>query len=177
MIRAEIIQELGRAYGQYVQYIDGLTEEEFLRSVNNKWTAGQQTEHLLRSVKPLSQGLQLPRFLFRLFFGKPNRPGRTYTQLVAKYHLKLQAGGRASGAFIPKDVSFSQKQSLLSALNNQVHKLQVRLTRYDEKDLDQYLIPHPLLGKLTIREMMYFTIYHVIHHQRNIQEMLQPSHS
>lgn len=173
MIKAEIIQELGRAYAQYVQYIDGLTEEEFLRSVNNKWTAGQQTDHLLRAVKPLNQGLQLPRFFFRLFFGKPNRPGRTYAQLVAKYKLKLQAGGRASGIFIPKDVSYSQKEILLTALNNQVHKLQVRLTRYKEEDLDRYLLPHPLLGKLTIREMMYFTIYHVIHHQRNIQEMLQ----
>ena len=177
MIKAEIIQELGRAYDQYVQYIDGLSEEAFLRSVNNKWTAGQQTEHLLRSVKPLSQGLRLPLFVFRLFFGKPNRPGRTYTQLVAKYQQKLQAGGRASGAFIPKDVSFSQKQSLLNGLNYQVHKLQVRLTKYNEKDLDLYLIPHPLLGKLTIREMMYFTIYHVIHHQRNIQDMLQPANS
>lgn len=25
--------------------------------------------------------------------------------------------------------------------------------------------PHPLLGKLTLREMMFFTIYHVQHHE------------
>jgi len=33
----------------------------------------------------------------------------------------------------------------------------------DEK-LDNYLAPHPLLGKLTLRELIYFTIYHTEHH-------------
>lgn len=33
-------------------------------------------------------------------------------------------------------------------------------------ELDKYILPHPLLGKLTIREMMYFTIYHVEHHKK-----------
>jgi len=34
----------------------------------------------------------------------------------------------------------------------------------DEDDLDRVMLPHPLLGKLTLREMLFFTIYHVEHH-------------
>jgi hypothetical protein len=30
--------------------------------------------------------------------------------------------------------------------------------------LDEYLLPHPLIGKLTIREILYFTIYHNLRH-------------
>lgn len=172
MIKAEIIQELGNAYEHYLQYINTLAEKDFLFTINNKWTAGQQTEHLVKSVRPLNQGLLLPKFLFRWFWGKPNRPGRTYAQLISKYQMKLQAGGRASAAFIPKEVPFSQKDNCIRNLRNQVHTLQLRLTRISEQDLDTYLLPHPLLGKLTIREMMYFTIFHVIHHQKNIEEML-----
>jgi len=30
--------------------------------------------------------------------------------------------------------------------------------------VDQYQLPHPVLGKLTIREMLFFTIYHNLRH-------------
>ena len=41
----------------------------------------------------------------------------------------------------------------------------MRIDSFSEKDLDNYILPHPLLGKLTIREMLFFTIYHVQHHE------------
>jgi hypothetical protein len=34
-------------------------------------------------------------------------------------------------------------------------------------------LPHPLLGKLTLREMIYFTIYHVQHHHKLVQNQLK----
>ena len=40
--------------------------------------------------------------------------------------------------------------------------------KLDEEDLDNYILPHPLIGKTTIREMLYFTIYHVQHHHKAI---------
>jgi hypothetical protein len=104
-------------------------------------------------------------------FGKPNRPGRSFEQLVAKYQLKLQAGGRASGPFVPKGLPYSRKKEVLDTLERTVKKLQLRLERCSEEKLDQYLLPHPLLGKLTLREMMYFTIYHATHHLKNVQAL------
>jgi len=46
------------------------------------------------------------------------------------------------------------------------------LSGFSEEDLDKLILPHPLLGKLTLREMMYFTIYHVQHHQRIVERNL-----
>ena len=31
----------------------------------------------------------------------------------------------------------------------------------EEEQPDQYLAPHPLMGRITLRELCYFTIYHV----------------
>jgi hypothetical protein len=42
-----------------------------------------------------------------------------------------------------------------------------------EADLDRYRLPHPLLGKLTLREMLFFTLYHNYHHVRNVAKRLQ----
>ncbi|NBX80802.1 MAG: DinB family protein, partial [Flavobacteriales bacterium] len=44
---------------------------------------------------------------------------------------------------------------------------------FTEDDLDKYVLPHPLLGKLTLREMLCFTIYHVKHHVEIIKRDLE----
>jgi len=45
------------------------------------------------------------------------------------------------------------------------------LENYTELELDSITIPHPLLGKLTIREMFYVMSYHPLHHKMQIQEI------
>ena len=43
--------------------------------------------------------------------------------------------------------------------------------KWKDPQLDQYIAPHPLLGKITLRELGYFTIYHTYHHLETIQKM------
>ncbi len=39
-----------------------------------------------------------------------------------------------------------------------------KIPGWSEAALDRYRLPHPLLGKLTVREMLFFTLYHNAHH-------------
>lgn len=40
-----------------------------------------------------------------------------------------------------------------------------------DTDLDAYTVwKHPLLGPLTVREMIYFTIHHTDHHSASLQQ-------
>ena len=153
--------------------IASLDEKDFSYAPANKWTAGQQLDHILRSVAPLKMVFGFPKLLIGLLFGKANRPSKTYAELIGKYHLKLARGGRASGRFIPQAITFSRKEQLSKALLITVKKLTTRLDGFSEQQLDRYILPHPLLGKLTLREMMYFTIYHVEHHQRLVIQGLE----
>jgi hypothetical protein len=43
-------------------------------------------------------------------------------------------------------------------------RLQKAFESWNEEDLDTIRLPHPLLGKITAREMIYFTLYHAKHH-------------
>ena len=43
-----------------------------------------------------------------------------------------------------------------------------KLKNYSEKELEVYILPHPLLGKLTLREMLYFNILHAEHHRNSV---------
>ena len=45
--------------------------------------------------------------------------------------------------------------------------------KWSEDDLDLYVIPHPLMGKLTFREILYFTIYHVKHHKKQMDAIVK----
>lgn len=172
MNKNEIIDKLNQHYKEFIHYIDSLTENDFNYKKDDKWTAGQQLDHIILAVKPLTQGFILPAFAFGLIFGKSNRQGKSYDELVKKYHQKLAAGGRASKRFTPPSIHFSQKQNLLENIARLISILSRQINRYSEKDLDTYILPHPLLGKLTIREMLYFTVYHVQHHQENIRAAL-----
>ena len=48
-----------------------------------------------------------------------------------------------------------------------------RADSFSEKQLDTFILPHPLLGKLTLREMLYFTIYHAEHHKKQTLKNLE----
>lgn len=138
-----------------------------------KWTPAQQLEHILRSVRPVSMALLLPRWFLRWQFGVPNRTPRTYDALVDRYKEKLAAGGRAGGRFVPPSVAGGRVNGMTMKLHALVETLCKRVGGWNEKDLDKYLLPHPLLGKLTVREMLYFTIHHVQHHQALVERDLR----
>jgi hypothetical protein len=173
MTKPEIKIHLIESHQNFINYIDKLTETDFLFSLNGKWTAGQQMDHIFLSVQILSRALRLPKFFLSYKFGKSNRPTRDYDTVVKKYRDKLQAGGLAPSLFIPPAIPFKQKAQLQAKLKAKVQTLCNQLDKFDEEQLDIYILPHPLLGKLPLREMMYFTIYHVQHHleitQRNLK--------
>jgi len=77
---------------------------------------------------------------------------------------KLENGGKATRRFIPRTITLNQKETIIKALNKNTSVLCSKVEKFTEQELDTLILPHPLLGKLTIREMLYFTIYHVGHH-------------
>lgn len=169
-----IKNNLSERHQAFTNFVDGLSREQFLASKPGKWTAGQQLEHILLAVKPVRLAFSLPKFLLKLIWGTSNRKGRTYEELVKRYAQKLEGGGKASGRFVPKAVPFEKGKGVSLALQQEVASLCTKIDRFTEEELEQYILPHPLLGKLTLREMLYFTIHHVEHHQTLTKRYLEP---
>jgi uncharacterized damage-inducible protein DinB len=172
MQKEEIFDKLEDNHEQFINYLDNLSQEDFEFAWTDKWSAGQQLKHIVLSVRPLAQGFILPRFALKMVFGKANRPSKTFDQLVQRYNEKLQLGGRATGAFLPKPIHFDQKAQLFKTLRRYLKLVINNLRSYSEQDFDQMILPHPLLGKITVREMLYFTIHHVFHHQGLVKQYL-----
>ena len=162
--KASIIEGLSAAVDEVNNYVMGLSQKDFEFAPPGKWNAGQQLDHLIRSIKPLNLAYALPVIILKLKFGLTNRPSKTFPALVEKYERKLTEGGRASGRFIPEQVPYEAKEKLCRLYAKEKNKLNDKVDRFEEEALDKYILPHPLLGKLTLREMLFFTIYHNGHH-------------
>jgi hypothetical protein len=167
--KPQIISALSEKIDAFNNYISSLNKDQFEATPNGKWSAGQNLDHLIRAIRPLQLAYSLPKFALNILFGKTNRPSRTYNELVTKYKTKLAAGGKASGPFIPPAIRFEKKNELIKKYEVQKQKLIVKIEKQSETDLDKYILPHPLLGKVTLREMLYFTIHHNEHHLESLK--------
>lgn len=169
----QIVEMLRNNHTLFIQQLQQLNKADFCYAPEGKWSAAQQLDHIVRSVSPVNRALGLPKFGIQWKFGTANRPSQTFEGLVEKYNRKLQEGGKSSGRFIPPPIETAQKEKLLTKLTNMVSKLCSKTEKYSEEGLDKYILPHPLLGKLTLREMLYFTAYHVEHHRQLVQKGLE----
>ena len=172
--KEDILRETRQVSEQFSSFCSGISNDQFFRQPATKWSIAQNVTHLVTSANMTRLAYRLPKFVLRIYTGKPNRPSRSYEELVAKYKSKLSAGGRASGRFVAKPVPANQgKDKIMDTFNHSMTRLITTIQKkWDDPRLDQYLAPHPLLGKISLRELGYFTIYHILHHLAIIKERL-----
>ena len=152
-------------------------EASFFQHPPGKWSVAENVKHLVVSTNTTTLAYTLPTFIVRWIGGKPNRQSRSYEELVDKYKNKLASGGRASGRFVPKttDIKYGKKK-LMQEWGNATAKFIASLkNKTSESKLDDYLVKHPLLGRITLRELCYFTIYHTEHHLNLINNLNLPA--
>lgn len=159
---------------EFTGFCTGIDNDSFFRQPIEKWSVAQNIRHLIISANTTKLAFSLPKFLVRLYAGKPNRLSRNYDELVNKYKTKLQQGGKARGRYIPAIISAKAgKENMLHSFTRSMNKLINSIDKnWTDPQLDQYIAPHPLLGKITLRELCYFTIYHTGHHLNSIKERL-----
>lgn len=173
MTKRHIQNELTHRHITFAEYIMSLDKLDFEYSYDGRWTAGQQLVHILKSTKPVLMALRLPPILLRLLFGLSLRRSSTYANLVSRYKGALANGGKAARQFQPGTVSYGQAEQLKNELLLIITKINLRVEKFSEDALEDYRLPHPLLGPLTLREMLYFTMYHVEHHMEKTRQNLR----
>jgi DinB superfamily len=148
----------------------------FFRTIGSSWSPAHTVRHLSKSLRPVVKALTMPKLLLRLMFGRARRPSMTYDDFVARYQKALAEGGKA-GRFGPSERAEEDVEAWRAAIMRDFAQLNVALRnairRWPEGKLDRLLLPHPLLGKLTVREMLFFTLYHQRHHIAVVERRLK----
>lgn len=172
MNREQLIERLISNHNEAAAFITSLNEEEFMLVRNNKWTAGQQLSHLILCLQPIGQALQSADYI-RGKFGTVNRQLMDYDQVIATYKTGLQNGGKAPERFIPPAIAAGEGYHLRQELNEVLSTIKNHLQSYSETDMDTLGLPHPFLGLLTIRELLYLMSHHPHHHLEQVKVNLK----
>ena len=166
MNKQEIIDTLEQKHVEIFKWLDSQSDDKWMKGPKEKWTTGQHVLHLVDSSKLLNKALSYPKFILKFKFGISNRTSKSYKEVAKRYEEKLSKNRDRAKRF-NKDLAtpkLAEKKSLIDALQIQNKKLQYKTNKLKTKQLDTLLVPHPLMGKMTIREIIMWTAHHTEHH-------------
>lgn len=170
MHKDAIVQLLEEKHVTLLDWLEKQDKDHWESGPDNKWTTGQVALHLLQSIKPLNDAMSMPKFFLNYKFGKANREVWQYDAVVNRYYEKLK---EVSGVVSPysrnmKVVPYSDKKYIITRIQMENKKLQYKTKKWTDKDLDTYILPHPLMGKMPVRELIMWTAYHTEHHSNQL---------
>ncbi len=164
--KAQLKKELEIAYAATIDWVNEQPIENLNKEITpEKWPISHHLYHLVKSTRAVNQGMKMPKMAMRAMFGKCNRPERTKEELKKKYKAALaQDGVKAPAKFSAEANRNFEKKEIIQKFQIALEELIASLDKWDEQKMSEYVLPHPAIGKCTIREMMYFTINHAYHH-------------
>lgn len=174
MNRAELLAALEQRQDEVSTYFLDLKPARFTAGTQQRWSPAHHLDHLVRSNTPVALGLGA----YRERFTTPCDPraARSYEELRDTYRNALararaQGVATATGRFVPEPSGDQAAQ--LKQYRESLDTLRAALQSWEDTELDASTMPHPLLGDLTIREMLLFTLYHNEHHLSGVKTRVE----
>lgn len=162
--KQSVIKLLNETNDQFNSYINTLNKNLFEINPNNKWSAGQDLQHLVKVLEIVNIGFIVPKIILSILFGKNNIESRSLETLRTTYNKALFSGAKSPAIYVPKPILFQSRETLLKKHVKLNQSLTNKINNTSETDLDNYRLPHPILGKVTLRELAIFSSFHTQHH-------------
>ncbi len=161
-----IAKTLEDKHKDLIDWLENSKDELWIKGPEDRWTMGQHIQHLVDTLKMINKALLIPKFLIKYRYGTANRPTRSYDEVSERYLTKLKAGQERAREF-NKDLrtpTLIEKHKLIKELKYEDYRLIKKLLKLSDKELDNLLLPHPLMGRMIFRELIMWTAYHTEHH-------------
>ena len=172
----ELRTALQSVHGKSVRFWNAFNTPAFLAPIGAAWSPAENVRHLTKTMRAVTLGLALPRLLLLFDVFHTMRASRSYNEVRTAYLARLSSGATA-GPFtpaarpVPSDPE-AERAQIMSYHAIAMEALCARLARWPEPALDRRSMPHPVLGALTVREMMLFVLYHNQHHVDTVRKRL-----
>ena len=165
----ELISTLKESNQRVTKWFVTIPAQDFFTRQGEIWSTSDNVDHLIKAHKPIAKALNLPKIALRVMFGKPEKSSMSYEDLCKIYGEEIARGAQAAGRYLPNQenpdpTAEAKKMELLDHFWKASTELVSVAKKWEEKELDDYMLPHPILGKLTVREILFFTIYHNLRH-------------
>lgn len=168
---------LRKSYSEVVYAINQMDDMQFLtpRSEGN-WSSGDILGHLLLTTKAIAKGMSAPKDILKSQFGIRERQEWTKEELYSNYLKGLaNTGLKAPPNVVYNGVAETGKEKLIVKFSEELDILIGQIDNWTEHELSSLQLPHPAIGNLTVREMLFFIELHNYHHLNQIKEVISNS--
>jgi len=170
--KPQLIQDLKNSFMEIIDWINAQPQNQFNEElVLGKWPISGHLYHLIKSTKAVSKGMSMPKMGLQTMFGKCNREERSYQETLDKYETSLVKNNmKTKNNYEAEPGRIFDRSVLIKRYETELSDLIESLDKWNEDDMSTYVMPHPIMGKFTIREFIYFTIFHTKHHLSTLKE-------
>lgn len=171
MRTADLPHELYQTHSNLWQVCSSMDAARINISVNGKWTPLQHLQHVHKGIAAISDYLKLDKKIIQQTFGIASHQSRTYDGVLQAYTVRLREGAVSTSRFNPVESRDIYLLTELETGKGLIEDIIGSLHHWSDAELDQYTCPHPTLGMLTAREMLFFAVIHAIHHTRSVHAL------
>lgn len=172
MNKEEIKRELEATHLAFWNSAFSIPEKQLNHSANGKWSVAENTWHINLSLLRMGRYLAMPKEKIATMFGRSENSSAAQSVVTERYQAALKKGAVAPPAYTPEKNQYYEAAALLQDGKQHLADLLHELEKWEEEELDQYLCAHPLLGKLTAREILYFTLFHASYHHDTVRRLI-----
>jgi hypothetical protein len=168
--RQEILAEIHQLTEEYNAILSSLTKDALKDKIPGKWSIAEHIEHLINTNTVTALAFLMPKSALGMTFGKQSGSSRSIESLIHEYQYAIVKGAGSPLLYVPK-IPLLRKSMLTQLFNSSIQAIEQVTATWTEEELDTYLLPHPILGKITAREMLGLTAYHLYHHLNIIKAL------
>ncbi len=176
--KSEIQAALQQESAAVHTFFADIDADRFFVGPKDIWTPADNLIHLIMSVSSIVTALTVPRTVLRMRFGKAKHESRDIHTVITVYQAFLAAGGVAPAQYEPlaQATDAAEKARILEKWQSKMASLVDAIGGWSEAQLDAFQVKHPLIGSLTIREVLLFTLYHNMHHVNDVHDLYGNPH-
>ena len=172
--KSQIIEQFTIANKEIYEFYSSISEEQFFSKPESGWSPLENIKHLNSAITVVALFTRKELSFLLFLFGRGNSQC-TIPEIIKDYNDRLNSGSGA-GVFTPffanNKIEIGKKESEINSLQSSIQTLIEGIHHWTEEELDRTNIPHPIMGIITVREMLYFNYYHLYHHSAKVQARL-----
>lgn len=162
----DLAREMRSFKSRASEYLLSIPAERFFAKPEKGWSIAENVKHLNKTTWPITLGLKLPAAVPAALFGKESG-SRSFAEIREAYYANVQNGFQAPLIYRPGSAGTGDRaaqEKMVRTFEKTIEDLISAFLKLETVVIDSVRMPHPALGKLTIREMLFSCLNHGIHH-------------
>ncbi len=167
----EILADLELSAARTVEFFATISADQFTRGDATHWSPAHHLGHLTMTYAGLARAVRAGRRLP----GHPTALSRGQQEIGAAARAALDSAPAhviANNPFSPTLAPHPDVDAMGRELLDANAGLRALLAQWSEAELDGRAVPHPLMGPLSVREMLLFIVLHDRHHVSGVRRRL-----